>query len=124
MSSQPGPGGRLPGAPAESAVVVGAARASWTFGGGGFGDPVSCCGYLAVPDARLAQTLMAGLPPIVRVKRAAGPTPGGPGSKASVGLTRYAKTRLARVRRCRGCWRKLAEVLFHRSPAAVHERAG
>ena len=95
----PGPGGRL------SAVL---ARRPRTIAFGGGGPPTRfVCGYLAC-DARLAQMLLAGLPPVVRVNVR--------GSNAGTWLESSVRYALAEARSPRpggaGVLSKLAEVLF------------
>ena len=103
MCSQPGlppaPGGRL-------AALLTRRPRQLNYGGGGATTRL-VCGYLAC-DARLAQMLLAGLPPLVRVNVR--------GSNAGTWLEASVRYALAEARSPRpggaGVLAKLAEVLF------------
>jgi AraC-like DNA-binding protein len=103
MSSQPG----LPPAKGAPLQEVLARRPRQLAYGGGGPTTRLVCGYLAC-DARLAEMLLAGLPPIVRVNVR--------GSNAGIWLEASVRYALAEARSPRpggaGVLAKLAEVLF------------
>lgn len=103
MASQPGV---PPAPPGRLSSVLARRPRQLTYGGGGVATRF-VCGYLAC-DARLAQMLLAGLPPVVRVNVR--------GSNAGVWLEASVRYALAEARSPRpggaGVLSKLAEVLF------------
>jgi AraC-like DNA-binding protein len=103
MGSQPG---LVPAKGASLEEVLARRPRQLDFGGGGATTRL-VCGYMAC-DARLAQMLLAGLPPLVRVNMR--------GSNAGVWLETSVRYALAEARSPRpggaGVLAKLAEVLF------------
>jgi len=103
MASQPG---LSPASGARLDVVLSRRPRTLAYGGGGAATRL-VCGYLAC-DARLAQLLLAGLPPLVRVNVR--------GSNAGAWLEASLRYALAEARSPRpggaGVLAKLAEVLF------------
>ena len=103
MASQPG---LSPASGARLDVVLSRRPRTLAYGGGGAATRL-VCGYLAC-DARLAQLLLAGLPPLVRVNVR--------GSNAGLWLEASVRYALAEARSPRpggaGVLAKLSEVLF------------